>query len=106
MGGRANNWRRLNLEGNQFSLSSNIDHIDLLKPEDIPRHSIFYDIVSYIQSGNLSPELRERIPTLLAAPTSPNQQLEHIQLLRQIKFEISLVVCISHVILNKLIIFL
>ena len=66
MGGRANNWRRLNLE-------------------DIPRHSIFYDIVSYIESGNLTSDLRDKLPVLLVQPTAPSVQLQHIDLLRQIK---------------------
>ncbi|CAF4823707.1 unnamed protein product [Rotaria sp. Silwood1] len=66
LGGRANNWRRLNLE-------------------DIPRHSVFYDIISYIESGHISPDLRDRIPMLLTQPNAQSVQLQHIELLKQIK---------------------
>ncbi|CAF3007553.1 unnamed protein product [Rotaria sp. Silwood2] len=66
LGGRANNWRRLNLE-------------------DIPRHSVFYDIISYIESGHISPDLRDRLPMLLTQPNAQSVQLQHIELLKQIK---------------------
>ncbi|CAF3306421.1 unnamed protein product [Rotaria socialis] len=66
LGGRANNWRRLNLA-------------------DIPRHSIFYDIISYIESGHITSDLRDRIPMLLTQPNAQSVQLQHIELLKQIK---------------------
>lgn len=66
LGGRANNWRRLNLE-------------------DIPRHSIFYDIVSYIDSGRMTSDLRDTLPLLLTRPHAPSVQLQHIELLKQAK---------------------
>jgi hypothetical protein len=52
---------------------------------DIPRHSIFYDIVSYIESGQITPDLRDRIPLLLTQPIEPSVQLQHIQLLKEMK---------------------
>lgn len=82
MGGRANNWRRLNLEGLFFFVSS---FFSIRRFEDIPRHSIFYDIVSYIESGNITMDLRDKLPVLLTQPTAPSVQLQHIDLLRQIK---------------------
>ncbi|CAF1307523.1 unnamed protein product, partial [Adineta ricciae] len=66
LGGRANHWRRLNLE-------------------DIPRQIIFYDVISYIESGRITSELRDNIPLLLTQPYAPAIQLQHIQLLKQIK---------------------
>lgn len=52
---------------------------------DIPRHSLFYDIVSYIESGHITPDLRNRLPILLTQPSAPSVQLQHIQLLKQIR---------------------
>lgn len=82
MGGRANNWRRLNLEGAlTIKLFADLN----LSSVDIPRHSIFYDIVSYIESGNITSDLRDKLPVLLTQPNAPSVQLQHINLLRQIK---------------------
>ncbi|CAF1149519.1 unnamed protein product, partial [Didymodactylos carnosus] len=66
LGGRANSWRRLNLE-------------------DIPRQSIFYDVVSYVSSGKVSSDLRQKLPTLMKHPTSESVQIQHVELLKQIK---------------------
>ncbi|CAF1163438.1 unnamed protein product [Adineta steineri] len=66
LGGRANHWRRLNLE-------------------DIPRYTIFYDIMSYMESGNITSDLRDKLPILLVQPYSSSVQLQHIELLKQIR---------------------
>ncbi|CAF1477961.1 unnamed protein product [Rotaria sordida] len=68
LGGRANNWRRLNLEGYLFS------HI-----------FVEVDFKIYIESGHISPDLRDRIPMLLTQPNAHSVQLQHIELLKQIK---------------------
>lgn len=52
---------------------------------DIPRHSIFYDVISYIESGHITPDLREKIPILLNQPNAESVQLQHIELIKQMK---------------------
>ena len=41
--------------------------------------------MSYIESGHISSDLRSRLPILLTQPNAPSVQLEHIQILKQIR---------------------
>ena len=42
--------------------------------------------MSYMESGQVTPDLRDKIPLLLVQPYAPSIQLQHIQLLKQIKY--------------------
>lgn len=65
MGGRANTWRRLNLE-------------------NLPRHTIFYDVLNYATTNQMSSRLMRELPILLQKPTDPSIQLKHIELLSKL----------------------
>ena len=62
MGGRSNSWRRLNLT-------------------DLPRHSIFHDVINYATTHNMSKKLLRELPILLQCPNSQEIQLNPKHLL-------------------------
>ncbi|CAF0783582.1 unnamed protein product [Brachionus calyciflorus] len=66
VGGRSNNWRRLNLS-------------------DLPRYTIFYDVLNYAFNKKMSPSLAKEIPVLLKPPTNSDIQLEQIKLISKLE---------------------
>lgn len=66
LGGRSNSWRRLNLS-------------------DLPRHTIFYDIMNYALTKKMSSNLAKELPVLLKPPLNPDIQLEHIKILSKLE---------------------
>ncbi|PVD18639.1 hypothetical protein C0Q70_21189 [Pomacea canaliculata] len=65
LGGRENNWRKLTLE-------------------NLPRQTIFYDVVDYAYNHRMSPRLRDVIPILLTHPVTQEVQVEHIRTIGKI----------------------
>jgi len=65
LGGRANTWRRLNLE-------------------NLPRHNILYDVVNYATSQKMSQRLLKELPVLLQKPSTQSIQLKHLEILSKI----------------------
>jgi len=47
--------------------------------QDLPRNSIIFDIVEYLQTKTPTERLRDEIPTLLSRPITQDVQLQHIR---------------------------
>ncbi|XP_014664682.1 PREDICTED: putative uncharacterized protein CXorf58 [Priapulus caudatus] len=62
MGGRANNWRKLSLD-------------------DVPRWTMFHDVLEFVNSKRMSPELRASFQAMHAQPPSQSLQLQQLWLL-------------------------
>lgn len=60
LGGKENYWRQLTLQ-------------------DLPRNSIIFDIVEYLQTKTPTERLRDEIPTLMSRPITQDVQLQHIR---------------------------
>lgn len=67
LGGRSNAWRRLNLQ-------------------DLPRHTIFYDVISYAITKKMSTNLRKELPILLRPPKDQGVQLKQIKILSRMSY--------------------
>ncbi|KAI0243075.1 hypothetical protein LSAT2_008863 [Lamellibrachia satsuma] len=66
LGGRDNCWRKLTLEV-------------------LPRQTIFYDIVQYLYTHKMSPQLLDELPALLALPLNEDVQLNQIRIISQLR---------------------
>lgn len=68
MGGRENHWRRLTLS-------------------EIPRYTVFYDLLEYLESSHagVSEHLRENIPRLLTRPSTVAQEIEQANVVSLMK---------------------
>ncbi|XP_041483306.1 putative uncharacterized protein CXorf58 [Lytechinus variegatus] len=66
MGGRENLWRKLDL---------NV----------LPRTTILYDIIDYLNRGSISDRLRPEIPLLTTRPLTQEEQLKHIKLISKLR---------------------
>ena len=67
LGGRDNSWRKLTLE-------------------DLPRQTIFYDVVQYLYSRKLSQRLENELPALLVKPVNQDMQMRHIAIISEIRY--------------------
>lgn len=65
-GGKSNFWRLLTLD-------------------DVPRHTIFYDIVEFLYIGKLSRHLQQQLPNLLLKPVTPEIQLQHLKIISALR---------------------
>lgn len=54
---------------------------------DLPRQTIFYDVVDYAYNHRMSPRLRDVIPILLTHPVTQEVQVEHIRTIGKIRFD-------------------
>ncbi|XP_060689251.1 uncharacterized protein CXorf58 homolog [Hemiscyllium ocellatum] len=64
LGGKDNYWRMLTLT-------------------NLPRTTIMYDIMDYVQNKTLSQRLKDELPTLFSKPTTEEIQLQHIRTISQ-----------------------
>lgn len=88
LGGRSNCWRRLNLTGrfNNLFIPVYFDYMYIcLYISDLPRHTIFYDVLNYAFTKRMSKNLAKEIPVLLKAPQNSDIQLEHIRIISKIE---------------------
>ncbi|XP_064615141.1 uncharacterized protein CXorf58-like [Liolophura sinensis] len=65
-GGKENYWRKLTLD-------------------DVPRHTMFYDIVDYLYSHRISDRLRAEVPLLMVRPINQGIQRQHIKIVSQFR---------------------
>ncbi|RNA18367.1 hypothetical protein BpHYR1_005345 [Brachionus plicatilis] len=66
VGGRSNQWRKLNLS-------------------DLPRYTVFYDVLNYAFNKKMTSNLEKNMPILLRPPVNPDIQLEQIQLISKLE---------------------
>lgn len=66
LGGRENYWRKLTLD-------------------DLPRHTIFYDVVDFAYNQRMTPRLKQEIPLLLSRPVTQDVQVRHIQAISKMR---------------------
>ena len=92
LGGRSNSWRRLNLKGlNLFKVSfyKNFILIRLISIHfiiqilDLPRHTIFYDVIDYVLNKKLSHNLANKLSFLMKASNNQDVQIKQIQMLKK-----------------------
>jgi len=60
----------------------------------LPRQTIFYDIVQYLYTQKMSPQLLDELPALLALPLNEDVQLNQIRIISQLRY-VSMGRCIS-----------
>lgn len=65
-GGKSNFWRLLTLA-------------------DVPRYTIFYDIVQFLYSGKVSRQLQQQIPSLLVKPVTAEIQMQHFKIISALR---------------------
>lgn len=65
-GGKENYWRKLTLD-------------------DLPRRTIFYDVVDYLYNQRMTPALQEQIPILVQRPVSQEVKVQHIRAVSHIR---------------------
>ncbi|KAK7486308.1 hypothetical protein BaRGS_00022478 [Batillaria attramentaria] len=66
LGGRENYWRKLTLD-------------------DLPRQTIFYDVVDFAYNQRLTPRLKHEIPLLMSRPVTQEVQVRHIQAISKMR---------------------
>ncbi|KAL8593909.1 hypothetical protein ACOMHN_048346 [Nucella lapillus] len=66
LGGRENYWRKLSLD-------------------DLPRHTIFYDVVDFAYNQRMTPRLKQEIPLLMSRPVTQEVQVRHIQAISKLR---------------------
>lgn len=66
LGGRENYWRKLSLD-------------------DLPRHTIFYDVVDFAYNQRMTPRLKQEIPLLMSRPVTQEVQVRHIQAISKMR---------------------
>nr|XP_039271404.1 putative uncharacterized protein CXorf58 isoform X1 [Styela clava] len=79
LGGKENYWRQLTLEA-------------------LPRQSIMYDIVEYLQTKSPSDRLRSELPTMMSRPVTQEVQLQHIRAISRLQTPLDLLSAQHHVI--------
>ena len=52
---------------------------------DLPRHTVFYDVINYARTTKLSSALAKELPILLANPSDETIQLKQIEILSKIR---------------------
>ncbi|CAI9737074.1 Hypothetical predicted protein [Octopus vulgaris] len=55
----------------------------------VPRHIIFYDIVEFLYSGKVSPDIQHHLTNLLVKPVNPKIQMLHLNIISALKSSIS-----------------
>ncbi|CAG5126190.1 unnamed protein product [Candidula unifasciata] len=65
-GGKENYWRKLTLD-------------------DLPRHTMFFDVVDFAYNNQVTSELKETICTLMMKPVTQEIQIQHIQAISKLK---------------------
>lgn len=66
LGGRENYWRKLTLD-------------------DLPRHTIFFDVVDFAYNQRMTPRLKQEIPLLMSRPVTQEIQVRHIQAISKMR---------------------
>ena len=70
--------------------------IDFLLPKqcvlfsisDLPRHTIFFDVVDFAYNQRMTPRLKEEIPLLMSRPVTQEVQVRHIQAISKMRLDI------------------
>jgi hypothetical protein len=89
LGGRSNSWRRLNLEGKILKSKLLNDNYKFNKFSefciDLPKNTVFYDVMNYALNKKMSDHLFKQLPVLLMQPNSTAIQMEQMRLITKIE---------------------